>query len=219
MIKETINNLAETFITASKKSETYTNIITEAENILPISSIMTGSEFFEKGLNSKFNSENELNSKKLLGVALLIAKKKGLLPEGIPSNIASFDTVTVVDEAFNKIKAGYQEAIGNIDVYEASDILIDKATARVVSISEKIIAKGIDIGINKIAFHIAKAFPPAIPVVICIKQFQPFLTQASQNLVRKGINALNEVAKKSVRKIGNVITNKIKATLKSLIKA
>lgn len=216
--KEIINNLSDAIINYARNSENFANYVSEAEDLHEQPTTFF-SKLFEDGLESEFNSENELNTKKILGAALLIAKKKGVLPEGIPTDITSLDSASIVDETINKIKVSYQEAIGKIDIYEAADRLIDKATARATTLCEKAVSFGIDFGINKIATFVATAFPPAIPVVICIKQFQPFLTQSAQNLVKKGIGALNELAKKTVRKIGNFITTKVKSTIKSLLKA
>lgn len=212
----TLNNqIAEKINSGSKLSETLTSALLEPDSI-PSSLSKVKSELVEKALTSHFNSESELTVKKVLAAALLVGKKKGILPEGMPSNLGTIETATLADEVINRIKTSYQTATGTIDVYEAADILIDKATARVMAVADVTVEKGIDFAINKLSSVVAKTFPQAIPVIVCVKAFQPIITEKVQQIVRTGIGMLNKVAKKAVRTLVESVKAMAKNTLRSL---
>lgn len=168
----------------------------------------------EKALESNFNSRQEVLVKKGLAGAICIAKRLNVLPESIDTNVTATQISSIADEAVTRAKAAYQVGAGMIDSYEAADRIIDRATARVSAISDRIVSKGIGIAINKIGTAITAAIPAAAPVVAVVKFFQPLITEKCQKFVRKGIEKINSVAKKVVRKIasfGKKVINKLKS--------
>ncbi len=172
----------------------------------------------EKALSSGFNSNSELLAKKAMSAALLIAKKKGLLPENMPENLNGLGAASIVDDAFTRMKTAYQVDSGKIDIYEAADKLIDQATVRALAVSDVVVEKGIDIAVNKIGLAVSIAFPKLSPVVGLMKAFQPFITNKAQKMVKTGIKSMNTVAKKAVRKIGDAIEELKNRTISTTIK-
>lgn len=176
-----------------------------------------GSSLLESALKTPFNSLQELNAKKVMAAALVIAKRKGVLPSGIPADADAIDIASLADDAVSRMKVAYQTSIGNIDVYEGADALIDQATARVMTISDKAVAQGVDLAIDKAGAVIARAYPPALPIVAVIKNYQPFITEKAQSLVKNGIQKLNSYAKANVRKAGEYIKTKVASKVRSLL--
>lgn len=173
-------------------------------------------ELTEKALNSAFDSEAELKVKKAMYAGMLIAKKAGILPAGISKEVTSDEAVSIVDDAFTRVKAAFKVATGELDVIEAADKIIDQGTARLATATEIAVSKGVDMAINKIGVMVIAAFPPAAPVVAVVKSLQPIITQRANEYVRKGINALNKLAKTAVRKTYSLVKEKSKNVLKSL---
>lgn len=122
MITEFISSAAESIDSNISKIENISEAVYSGDN-LPVSH---GLQFqlFQDALESEFNSPSELEAKKLMSAALLIAKNKGLLPEGISNKIGAEDVAILVDDTFTIMKAAYQIATGKIDVYEGADIII-----------------------------------------------------------------------------------------------
>ena len=159
------------------------------------------SQLMDAALSSDFNSKAEVNAKKVIATAMLIAKKNNVLPAGMPEIIDGVSSASIADEAISRMKVAYKIATGAIDVEEAADKLIDRATARLVAVSDTMVEKGLNIAINKIGAAIAVVYPQARPVVAVIKVFQPYLTAKVKVLVKKGIQKTNEFAKSAARKI------------------
>lgn len=175
------------------------------------------STIMESALSSDFNSSSELDAKKILSASLLIAKKLGVLPPEISQSISSTSSASLADEAISRMKVAYKISTGVIDVYEATDKLIDRATARLVAVSDRYVELGIDFAVNTVGNIIAKIYPPAKPIVTVIKVFQPYLTSKAQQFVKKGIQKLNSIAKNSLRKVKDFITTKVSNTIANLL--
>lgn len=194
----------------------FTDAVISAES-LPAVIEKKESTVFESALNTPFNSLQELNAKKVMAAALFIAKRKGVLPSSIPTDVDAIDIASLADDAVSRMKVAYQTSIGNIDVYEGADTLIDQATARALAISDKVVARGVDLAIDKVGSVIARAYPPALPIVAVIKNYQPFITEKAQSLVKTGIQKLNTYAKTAVRKVGEYIKNKVASKVRTLL--
>lgn len=209
MNQERILALASGANEGIKNRENVASAFISDTNIIPAEAPVLLSPLFEESLKSRFNSQDELKTKKVIGVALAIAAKKGILPAGLSEDLDSTAIASLADDAITRIKAAYKVSIGEIDVYEATERLIDRATARVVAVSDVLVAKGVDIAINKLGLTVARVFPPALPIVEVIKSFQPFITEKTQQLVRAGIKSVNSVAKQAIRKIGSYAKEKV----------
>lgn len=155
----------------------------------------------EEALKSDFNSTQEVLVKKGLAGAIAVAKHLKVLPETIDANSTATQISAIADDAITRTKAAYQVGAGLIDSYEAQDRIIDRATARVAAVSDRLVAKGVNFAINKVGTFVASVCPVATPVVAAVKYFQPLITEKCQKCVRKGIEAINNVAKKVVHKV------------------
>ena len=214
--KEFLSNSAQNISEAIKGVEEITNAIITTDK-LPNVETGQSSTLLDSALNSDFNSPQELSAKKVMAAAMVIAKRKGVLPAEFPENSDAISVASIADEAVTRMKVAVQTAAGNIDVYAASDKLIDQATARVLAVSDTIVERGIDAAVNKIGLAVARTFPPAIPVILMIKNYQPMITEKAQKYVRTGIQKLNTYAKTAVRKVGDFVKNKLTSTFKSLL--
>ena len=157
----------------------------------------------EKVLESPIGSTDDLNLKKLAAAALVIAKEKGFVPAELVRDGTT--AASIVDEGITRIKTAYQTAVGKIDVYEAADQIIDRATSRLSVVADRMVAKGVDLALNRVSMYVATAYPPALPVVNVIRTFQPLITKTAQVAVRKGLQKVAETAKAAVRKAGALL--------------
>lgn len=198
--------------------EDISSAITTIPNI-PDLAVSTATQMFDSAIKSVFNSPEETNAKKVVAAALIIAKSKGLLPAEMADSLGGVDAAAIADEGVSRLKVGFQTAIGNIDVYEGADILIDKATARALAVSELVVDKVVGVAIDKVSVAIATICPPLAPVAYAMKAFQPFITEKVKEKVDKGINKLSAYAKTLVRKVGETIINKATTKLRELLLA
>lgn len=200
MDKIYISNISEEIATSTKDAVNVESAVID-ENVLA-DDVVKGnpSPVMEEALTSDFHSEEELKAKKVLSAALLIAKKTGIVSEETAGKIDSVGSAVIADETVTRVKCAIKVATGEIDATEVADKLIDTATARVLAVSDVVVAKGVDIAINKIGKVVARVYPPATPVVMMIKKVQPLITVKAQQLARKGIQKVNTVAKTVARK-------------------
>lgn len=157
----------------------------------------------EKWLESSLGSADDLNLKKLAAAALIIAKEKGVISEEVVST--GITAANIAAEGISRVKTAYQVGIGQLDVYDAADQMIDMAAARLPAVADAAVEKGIDL-----ALVAAMAYPQARPVVMLVKSVQPLVTKVSQVAVRVGIKKVATVAKKTVRKVGEAAKSFVK---------
>lgn len=219
MEKSQIVNIAKNIGEKTKAIVNLENVVVD-EAFLPMEQENeikeTPSPIMESALSSKFNSPEELKAKKVLSAALLIAKKKKVLPVGVPASIDAIGSASTSDETVTKMKAAYQVATGKIDPYKATDLMIDRATSRMLAVSDVVVKKVVDVAIDRVGEVVATVFPPARPVVAVLKVVKPFVTKKVQQLVKKGIKKLGAIAKATVRKIGSKLFSKVKSGLAKL---
>lgn len=218
MEKSQIINIAKNIGEKTKAIVNLENVVVD-EAFLPMeqeNEIKETPSIMESALSSKFNSPEELKAKKVLSAALLIAKKKKVLPVGVPASIDAIGAASTSDETVTKMKAAYQVATGKIDPYKATDLIIDRATSRMIAVSDVVVKKVVDVAIDRVGEVVATAFPPARPVVAVLKVVKPFVTKKVQQLVKKGIKKLGAIAKATVRKIGSKLFSKVKSGLAKL---
>lgn len=189
--------------------ETATSALLHDETPISPAPDNKASHIFEDALESDFNSQRELEAKKVLATAIAIAKQKKVLPESIPADIDPVSTASLADESLLRAKVAAKVAQGEMAIYEGADRLIDQATARLIAVSDHLVEKGVDMALNKGGAVIARVFPPASPIVAVVKSFQPYITQKAQQFVRTGIKKLNVFAKYIVRKVGTKIKNRL----------
>ena len=209
MEKSQIVNIAKNIGEKTKAIVNLENVVVD-EAFLPMEQENeikeTPSPIMESALSSKFNSPEELKAKKVLSAALLIAKKKKVLPVGVPASIDAIGSASTSDETVTKM----------IDPYKATDLMIDRATSRMLAVSDVVVKKVVDVAIDRVGEVVATVFPPARPVVAVLKVVKPFVTKKVQQLVKKGIKKLGAIAKATVRKIGSKLFSKVKSGLAKL---
>ena len=180
-------------------------------------------------LDLPFNDPAEDKIKKVFATAVVTAHQKGILklPEGYDNaeSIAS-----IVDEGLTRIKAAYQVAEGKVNPIEAEEVVNDrqairtaaiadlvigrlvekaneyvaKAEEAALSVSDRLVALGLEHLADKTCAAVVRAYPPATVVVPYVKQFVHVITPKAQEAVKIGIkmaanfarNAINQTAPK-----------------------
>lgn len=191
---------------------TYTNIVENSENI-KVALPKVGSQLLKDALESQFNSKSELDAKKMMGAALLIAKKTGVLPEGINPALTAIEATNIAEDSFNKMKAAFKVATGELDVYQATEKIIEKTTARVIAYADKTVEFGIEFALS----YVENSFPPIKAVTSTIRAYQPFITEKAQTFVKKGIQKLSECAKKMAPKVIDTMKIAAKIAVKKIL--
>ena len=173
------------------------------------------SAIMQQAIDSPFNSKSELNAKKIMATALLVAKEKGVLPSTLSSSMDAAEAASIADESISVMKVASQVASGRMDANRGIDLLADKATARIIAISDRLVEKGVDFAVKKLSVAIVAACPPAAPLVFCIRDMQPVIEKKAKNLVSKGIIKLNEVAKSYTKRLVEKAKESVFATIKA----
>lgn len=88
-----------------------------------------------------------------------------------------------------------------MDAIEVADKLIDATVARVITVADKVIERGVPIVLNRVCDLISKVYPPASVFVPVIKNAEKFIVPAAKAAVRKGLNYVAEGAKTVVRSV------------------
>lgn len=109
-------------------------------------------------LEMPINDSKERNLKKMFAAAIVMAKEKGVLP--FEMDTSSVAIASAIDEGLTRLKTGYQVATGELDAIEAADILIDKATARIIAIVDKAIDHIMPIVVDKLCQVLVKNIQP-----------------------------------------------------------
>ena len=92
-----------------------------------------------------------------------------------------------------------------MDVIEVADMLIDATVARVVTVADKVIERGVPVVLNRVCDLISKVYPPATVFVPVIKSAEKFIVTAAKVAVRKGLKYVAEGAKTIVRSVAKGI--------------
>ncbi|MCG0153790.1 hypothetical protein [Phocaeicola vulgatus] len=155
-------------------------------------------------LEMPINDSKEKNLKKMFAAAIVMAKEKGVVP--FETDMSPIAIASAIDEGLTRLKTGYQITTGELDTIEAADILIDKATARIIAIADKAIDHIMPIVVDKLCQVLVKKYPPVTTVVPIIKRTERYITVATKAVVRKGIRAMAGTAKSVVREMAEKTT-------------
>ena len=82
-----------------------------------------------------------------------------------------------------------------------ADKLIDATVARVITVADKVIERGVPVVLNRVCDLISKVYPPATVFVPVIKSAEKFIVTAAKVAVRKGMKYVAEGAKTVVRSV------------------
>ena len=199
-------------------------IVTMTDEILP------HSEWLQPFLDSPINALNEAECKKTIAIAVVKAMSTGALPKMDAVGVAS-----LVDEGMTRIKTAYQIGEGRIDVYKATDILVDHAVTRAASVAEIVVDQAedvlqqaapeavsvaIDYAATAITTGLASIYPPAAAMEPFIRGAAEYIKPHAVKSVQKGITKVAESTRRFIKetapKTKTWLTNKAKSLLNKL---
>lgn len=111
-------------------------------------------------LDSPVGDASEAKIKKVFAAAIIAANEKGILPFSI-NDKSPIAIASAVDEGLNRVKLSYKLAKEELDVIEVADKLIDATVARVITVADKVIERGVPVVLNRVCDLIIKVYPPA----------------------------------------------------------
>ena len=216
------------FNSDSGRSEFGNNFDENINKINALKSLLLGHELGIKDINQlkefkiikeflelPFNDKREATLKKLFAVAVNIAIKNKTFPieleDNSPSAIAS-----IIDESLNRVKVAYLSSIGQMDVIEAAEALIDRTAARVIAVLEKAIDKAAPLIIDKVCTAIEAAYPQTKPVMTIIRASEKVIVEKTKEIIKKGIDMIASSAKAIVKQNAPLL-KKVSQKVKSLI--
>ena len=151
-------------------------------------------------LDSPIGDTSESKLKKVFAAAIITANEQGTLPFSIEDK-SPIAIASAIDEGLNRVKLSYKLAKEELDVIEVADMLIDATVARVVTVADKVIERGVPVVLNRVCDLISKVYPPATVFVPVIKSAEKFIVTAAKVAVRKGLKYVAEGAKTVVRSV------------------
>lgn len=119
-------------------------------------------------LDLPFNDKREVVLKKLFAVAVNIAIKNKAFPIEL-KDTSSVAIASMIDEGLNRVKVAYLSSVGQMDVIEATEVLIDRTAARAVAVIEKAVDKAGPLILNKVCSVVEAAYPQTKPVVAIVR--------------------------------------------------
>ncbi len=160
-------------------------------------------------LDSPVGDASEAKLKKVFAAAIITANEQGALPFPIedksPITIAS-----AIDEGLNRVKLSYKLTKEELDVIEVADMLIDATVARVVTVADKVIERGVPVVLDNLCKVIARVYPPATVFVPVIKAAEKYIVPIAKMAVRKGLSVVAEGAKSFIRSTVKTLKNGVK---------
>lgn len=166
-------------------------------------------------LDLPFNDKREVVLKKLFAVAVNVAIKNKTFPIEM-KDTSSAAIASMIDEGLNRLKVAYLSSIGNMDVIEAAEALIDRTAARAVAVIEKAVDKAGPLIIDKVCSAIEAAFPKTKPIMAIVRASEKIIIEKAKVIIRKGIEILASSAKVIVKQNAPLL-EKVSQKVKSLI--
>ena len=166
-------------------------------------------------LDSPVGDASEAKLKKVFASAIITANEQGTLPFSIDGK-SPIAIASAVDEGLNRVKLSYKLAKEELDVIEVADKLIDATVARVITVADKVIERGVPVVLNRVCDLIIKVYPPASVFVPVVKNAEKYIVTAAKVAVRKGLKYVAEGAKTIVRSVAKGIA-KVGKKLVSLL--
>ena len=160
-------------------------------------------------LDSPVGDASEAKLKKVFAAAIIIANEQGTLPFSIDGK-SPIAIASAVDEGLNRVKLSYKLAKEELDVIEVADMLIDATVARVVTVADKVIERGVPVVLDNLCKVIARVYPPATVFVPVIKAAEKYIVPIAKMAVRKGLSVVAEGAKSFIRSTVKTLKNGVK---------
>lgn len=182
----------------------------KADDIPFIKELKCVKEFLE----SPINDSNEASLKKVFSTAIIIANEKDILPFQLPDSTE--EIASLVDDGLTRLKVAFKEQTGEIDVYEAADILVDRVAARSIAIIEDAIEVGVPILADKLE-KLAMTNSYTVALAPFVKPVMCYVAEPVKNILCNGIKIVAEKTKPILRRaiettttILSTVTNKFK---------
>ena len=138
----------------------------------------------------------------------------GWLPLGGYVKIAG-----MIDDGLTRIKVAFKEQVGEFDVHEAADILVDRMAARAIAVVERAIDVGLPIAAKKLASVLALN-PYTAPLAPIVETVVPYVAEPIKKIVVTGIKVFAEKSKpiihKTIDKVKEIAT-KVGTKLKKIL--
>ena len=167
-------------------------------------------------LDSPVGDASEAKLKKVFAAAIIIANEQGTLPFSIDGK-SPIAIASAVDEGLNRVKLSYKLAKEELDVIEVADMLIDATVARVVTVADKVIERGVPVVLDNLCKVIARVYPPATVFVPVIKAAEKYIVPIAKMAVRKGLSVVAEGAKSFLRSTVKTLKNGVKKFVSWLV--
>ena len=204
------------------RNEFGTHIEGESRKYSALQSLLAGREFdkeeveslkefkvVQQFLDSPVGDASEAKLKKVFAAAIIIANEQGTLPFSIDGK-SPIAIASAVDEGLNRVKLSYKLAKEELDVIEVADMLIDATVARVVTVADKVIERGVPVVLDNLCKVIARVYPPATVFVPVIKAAEKYIVPIAKMAVRKGLSVVAEGAKSFIRSTVKTLKNGVK---------
>ena len=166
-------------------------------------------------LDSPVGDASEVKLKKLFAAAVIEAQEQGTLPFSLADK-SPIAIASAIDEGLNRVKLAYKLSQEELDVVEVADKLIDATVARVITVVDKVIERGVSVVLDKLCAVIGKVYPPAMVFVPVIKEAEKYIVPIAKLAVRKGLSVVAEGAKSIVRSAAKGLVNAGKKVLSFL---
>lgn len=163
-------------------------------------------ECIKKFLEEPLNSRGESALKKVFATAIIIANEKGLLPFRLPESAE--EIASLIDDALNRLKVAYQQAIGRIDLDEAVEALVDRAEARAIAFVEYALETGVQVLADKIEKMMYKN-PYTAPFAPFVRVALSYVAEPVKNAVCSGIRTIAKGAKAFLHKTIDFVKTKV----------
>lgn len=204
------------------RNEFGTHIEGESRKYSALQSLLAGREFdkeeveslkefkvVQQFLDSPVGDASEAKLKKVFAAAIIIANEQGTLPFSIDGK-SPIAIASAVDEGLNRVKLSYKLAKEELDVIEVADMLIDATVARVVTVADKVIERGVPVVLDNLCKVIARVYPPATVFVPVIKAAEKYIVPIAKMAVRKGLSVVAEGAKSFIHSTVKTLKNGVK---------
>ena len=211
------------------RNEFGTHIEGESRKYSALQSLLAGREFdkeeveslkefkvVQQFLDSPVGDASEAKLKKVFAAAIIIANEQGTLPFSIDGK-SPIAIASAVDEGLNRVKLSYKLAKEELDVIEVADMLIDATVARVVTVADKVIERGVPVVLDNLCKVIARVYPPATVFVPVIKAAEKYIVPIAKMAVRKGLSVVAEGAKSFIRSTVKTLKNGVKKFVSWLV--
>lgn len=161
-------------------------------------------------LDLPLNDPKETILKKLVSTAVVVAKKKGVLPFELPKD--ANEVASMIDDALTRMKVAYKEQLGELDINEAIDKVVDRCAARTIALTEKAVEDGLPVLAEKLA-TLAMAHPYTRPLAPVIKMVAPYVAPKAKTLVSKGVKKLAECSKPILKNVASWAKERFKTVV------